>query len=68
MKKNKTIISIAEPDQSKENNTLSMHNDGMQHPGLWMEFEDSFIQILSGIEPARTWYRDIEPLQQQIAC
>ena len=68
MKKNKTHFAIAEPVSSGTNNSLNMHYNELQHPGLWMEFEDSFIQILSGIEPARTWYRDIETQQQQIAC
>ena len=68
MKKNKATISIAEPAHSGENNSLRMHHTGTQHPGVWMEFEDSFIQILAGNEPSRTWYRVIENQQQQIAC
>ena len=68
MKKNKTTISLDEPVQGSDKNVLGIFQNGSQHPGQWMEFEDSFIQILSGNEPVKTWYSDIVSRQQQIAC
>lgn len=64
MKKNKTITSSCDPDKSQECNAVS--NESKFLHGLWMEFEDSYIRILSGIEPGVACCNSMES-QQQIA-
>lgn len=68
MKKNKTAVTENLAIQNQETNAAATENDGMFRNGLWMEFDDSFIQILAGYEPNRTYYYPAEAHQQQISC
>jgi hypothetical protein len=50
--------------QKQENHFAGMPNKETFLDGLWLEFEDSFIAILSGKEPVRKYYSDPEHRQE----
>ena len=67
MKKTKITAPSYEPGRCQENCFPGIITEGFSGNGLWMEFEDSYIQILSGAEPVVEYSSNIEN-QQQIAC
>jgi len=67
MKKNKKIIVPPhEPGQKQENYLIGLTNEGHGGNGLWMEFEDSYIQILSGNDAGKAFSNGIE--SRQLTC
>lgn len=66
MKKNETGATLYVPDHTKET-PFSVANAEWFPGGSWTEFEDSFIQVLTGAEPAKKYFNSIE-IQQQITC
>jgi len=66
MKNNITTAFTHGPDQTKESLATGLHSEWL--PGVsWMEFEDSFIQLLSGAEPVKKYFNHID-IHQQITC
>ena len=66
MNQHKKNISSGQPVQIQENHSMSIHTGNRVQDELWMEFEESFIQVLSGIEPGIKYYSTLE-LQEQIS-
>ncbi|MEO6315518.1 MAG: hypothetical protein ABIU63_15915 [Chitinophagaceae bacterium] len=68
MKQNDHIIITGTGERQTGSTCGSTKNEGQLNDGLWMEFEDSFIRILSGNEPRLTYYHTSEIHQQSISC
>jgi len=67
MKNNNTYPLISGPDQLKENQVTRFNQEWFPEEGSWTEFDNSFIQLLTGAEPARKYYNHID-IHQQITC
>ncbi|MEO5685622.1 MAG: hypothetical protein ABIQ88_23445 [Chitinophagaceae bacterium] len=63
MKKNKSTLIPCEPGTPQEQAIFSVTSEGLLLNNPWMEFEDSYIELLSG-----SGYSKITEGQRYITC